>query len=111
MALAACFGVWVLIWRTQLDYTIRASGHSKRAAIYAGHNPSRTIIITMGLSRGLAGLMAVNEVLGVQQQLNLNFTTGYGFTRIAVALMGRNHPVGIVLASVLLGALYQGARN
>ena len=62
----------------------------------------------MTISGGLAGLMAVNEVLGVQHRLLLDFTAGYGFTGIAVSLMGRNHPVGIVLASLLFGALYQG---
>ncbi len=62
----------------------------------------------MCLSGALAGLMAVNEVLGAQEKLTINFTAGYGFTGIAVALMGRGHPVGIVLASVLFGALYQG---
>ena len=62
----------------------------------------------MTISGGLAGLMAVNEVLGVQHRLLLDFTRGYGFTGIAVSLMGRNHPMGIVLASLLFGALYQG---
>ncbi|MEM7188076.1 MAG: ABC transporter permease, partial [Pseudomonadota bacterium] len=59
-------------------------------------------------SGALAGCMALNEILGVQHKLVLNFSAGYGFTGIAVALMGRNHPVGIVMASLLFGALYQG---
>ena len=62
----------------------------------------------MAISGGLAGLMALNEILGVQHRVILNFTAGYGFTGIAVALMGRNHPVGILFASLLFGALYQG---
>jgi simple sugar transport system permease protein len=62
----------------------------------------------MAISGGLAGMMAINEILGVQHRTILGFTSGYGFTGIAVALMGRNHPVGIVLASLLFGALYQG---
>ena len=62
----------------------------------------------MALSGGMAGMMALNEILGVQHKLLLNFTSGYGFTGIAVALMGRNHPAGIVLASLLFGALFQG---
>ena len=107
-ALVACVGVWVLIWRTRLGYVIRATGHSERAVIYAGHSPAKIIIITMAISGGLAGLMALNEILGVQQRVILNFTSGYGFTGIAVALMGRNHPIGILLASLLFGALYQG---
>ena len=62
----------------------------------------------MTISGALAGLMAINELMGVQHRLMLNFTGGYGFVGIAVALMGRNHPLGIVLAAVLFGALYQG---
>jgi len=108
IALVACVGVWVLIWRTRLGYVIRATGHSERAVVYAGHSPAKIIIITMAISGGLAGLMALNEILGVQQRVILNFTSGYGFTGIAVALMGRNHPIGILLASLLFGALYQG---
>jgi general nucleoside transport system permease protein len=108
VALLACVGVWVLIWRTRLGYAIRATGHSAGAAEYAGIPVSRVVIITMAISGGLAGMMAINEILGVQHRTILNFTSGYGFTGIAVALMGRNHPFGIVLASLLFGALYQG---
>lgn len=108
VALLASFGVWVLIWRTRMGYVIRATGHSERAAIYAGHNPAHIIMIAMAISGGLAGLMSLNEILGVQERVILNFTSGYGFTGIAVALMGRNHPVGILFASLLFGALYQG---
>jgi ABC-type uncharacterized transport system permease subunit len=108
LALAACVFVWLLIWRTRFGYALRTLGHSPQAAAYAGIKIPRTIIIAMAISGGLAGLMVVNEVLGVQHRLLLNFTAGYGFTGIAVSLMGRNHPVGIVLASLLFGALYQG---
>ena len=62
----------------------------------------------MAISGALAGMMAVNEILGVQHRVILNFTSGYGFTGIAVALMGRNHPLGIIFASLLFGALFQG---
>ena len=108
LALAACVFVWLLIWRTRFGYAVRTLGHSPQAAAYAGIRIPRTIILAMAISGGLAGLMAVNEVLGVQHRLLLNFTAGYGFTGIAVSLMGRNHPIGIVLASLLFGALYQG---
>ena len=108
LAIAACVFVWLLIWRTRFGYAVRTLGHSPRAAAYAGIRIPRTIILAMAISGGLAGLMAVNEVLGVQHRLLLNFTAGYGFTGIAVSLMGRNHPIGIVLASLLFGALYQG---
>ena len=108
LALLVSFGVWVLIWRTRLGYIIRATGHSERAAVYAGHSPQRIIVITMAISGALAGMMALNEILGVQGRLILEFTSGFGFTGIAVALMGRNHPLGIIAASLLFGALYQG---
>ncbi len=108
IALLMSIAVWWLIWRTRLGYIIRATGHSQKAAIYAGHDPARIIMIAMAISGALAGMMALNEILGVQGRVILNFTSGYGFTGIAVALMGRNHPVGIVFASLLFGALYQG---
>lgn len=108
IALAALFGFWVLIWRTRLGYEIRTVGQNPEAARYAGINVPRIIITTLAISGALAGLMATNEILGVQHRVVLNFTAGYGFTGIAVALMGRNHPIGIFLASLLFGALYQG---
>jgi simple sugar transport system permease protein len=108
IALVCCVGVWVLIWRTRFGYALRAMGKSEPAAVYAGIPVRRMVVIAMALSGGMAGMMALNEILGVQHKLLLNFTSGYGFTGIAVALMGRNHPVGIVLASLLFGALFQG---
>jgi simple sugar transport system permease protein len=108
IALVCCLGVWVLIWRTKFGYALRAMGRSEPAAVYAGIPVRRMVVIAMALSGGMAGMMALNEILGVQHKLLLNFTSGYGFTGIAVALMGRNHPVGIVLASLLFGALFQG---
>jgi simple sugar transport system permease protein len=108
LAIIAAFVVWYLLWRTKLGYEIRAMGANTEAAIYAGIKPQRIIIIAMAISGALAGLMAVNEVLGVQHRLLLEFVGGAGFVGIAVALMGRSHPVGIVLAAMLFGLLYQG---
>lgn len=108
IALLCCVFVWILIWRTRLGYAIRVTGHSATAAEYAGINITKIITITMAISGGLAGMMAINEILGVQHRLILNFTSGYGFTGIAVALMGRNHPIGVIMASLLFGALFQG---
>jgi len=107
-ALVCCFLVWLLIWRTRLGYAIRTVGFNETAAVYGGIRPARIIIITMCISGGLAGFVGLNEIMGVQHRLLLNFTNGYGFVGIAAALMGRNHPVGIILAGVLFGALYQG---
>jgi general nucleoside transport system permease protein len=108
LALLAAWGVWYLLWRTKLGYEIRTVGANVEAAIYAGIRPDRIIMITMAISGGLAGLLAVNEILGVQHRLLLEFVGGAGFVGIAVALMGRSHPAGIVLAAMLFGLLYQG---
>ncbi len=108
LALIACVAVWVLIYRSKLGYAIRTVGANPTAARYGGISPERIIVIAMAISGGLAGLMAVNEILGVQHRLLLAFTGGYGFVGIAVALMGRGHPVGICLAALLFGVLFQG---
>ncbi|MEQ8356387.1 MAG: ABC transporter permease [Kiloniellaceae bacterium] len=107
-AVTCCFLVWAFIWRTRWGYEIRTVGANETAAIYAGIKPRRVIMLAMCVSGGLAGFVGINEVMGVHHRLLLNFTAGYGFTGIAVALMGRNHPIGIVLASLLFGMLYQG---
>ncbi len=108
IALIACVLVWLLIWRSRLGYEIRTLGHNPTAAVYAGIKVERLIIITMMISGALAAGMALNIIMGEQHRLLLEFSAGYGFVGIAVALMGRSHPVGIVLASLLFGALYQG---
>jgi simple sugar transport system permease protein len=108
IALAAAFGVWVLIWRTRLGYEIRTVGANPTAAVYGGVSPARITIVTTLLSGALAGGMAVNVILGEEHRLILEYTAGFGFVGIAVALMGRAHPVGIVLAAILFGMLYQG---
>lgn len=108
LALLVAFGVWYLLWRTRLGYAIRAVGQNPSAANYAGIAYARIVIITMMISGALAGMMAVNEIYGAQGRLIQNFTGGYGFIGIAVALMGRNHPVGILFAALLFGALFQG---
>jgi len=107
-ALACCLFVWIYIWRTRWGYELRTSGFSEPAAVYAGIRPKGVIISAMCISGALAGFVAVNEIMGVHHRLLMNFPAGYGFTGIAVALMGRNHPVGIIVASLLFGVLYQG---
>jgi simple sugar transport system permease protein len=108
LALAAAIGLWVLIWRTRLGYEIRVVGTSPSAAVYAGISPARITMIAMALSGALAGLLAVNQIMGEQHRLILEFVAGAGFVGIAVALMGRAHPFGVVLAAFLFGILYQG---
>jgi simple sugar transport system permease protein len=108
LALASAYAIWLLIYRSRLGYAIRVVGSNPAAAVYAGISPARIIVIAMSLSGALAGGLAVNELMGYQHRLLLEFTSGYGFVGIAVALMGRAHPVGIILASLLFGILYQG---
>jgi ABC-type uncharacterized transport system permease subunit len=108
LALVMAFLVWVLIWRTKLGYEIRTMGFSPKAARYAGISETRIIIITMMISGALAGMMALNPIMGDQHRVQLDFVTGAGFVGIAVALMGRSHPAGIVPAAILFGVLYQG---
>ena len=108
IALAAAGLVWVFIWHTRWGYELRAVGLNEEAAVYAGISPARQIIVAMALSGALAGLVGINEILGVHHRLLLGFPAGYGFIGIAVALMGRNHPVGVCLAALLFGALFQG---
>jgi simple sugar transport system permease protein len=107
-ALFLCVVVWAFLWRTRWGYEIRTVGLNEAAARYAGIHPPHIIVLAMALSGALAGSVGINEILGVHHRVLLNFTAGYGFTGIAVSLMGRNHPLGIVVASLLFGALYQG---
>jgi simple sugar transport system permease protein len=108
VALVAAGMVWALIWRTKLGYEIRTFGASPTAAQYAGISPVRITMSAMMISGALAGAMALNPVMGDQNRMFLDIAGGAGFVGIAVALMGRAHPVGVVLASLLFGVLYQG---
>lgn len=108
IALLACFAVWVFLWRTKWGYEIRAVGSNPAAAEYGGISVRRQIVLAMALSGALAGMVGINEVLGYRYRYYHDFSANYGFTGIAVALLGRNHPVGIVLAAILFGALIRG---
>jgi general nucleoside transport system permease protein len=108
LALLCAWGVTILIWHTRLGYAIRTVGHNPTAAVYGGISPKRITMIAMLLSGALSGLMGITVLMGDQHRLVLEYTAGAGFVGIAVALMGRSHPFGIVLAAILFGALYQG---
>ncbi|MEM9732427.1 MAG: ABC transporter permease [Pseudomonadota bacterium] len=108
LAIIMAVVVWVLVWRTRFGYEMRTLGTSPRAALYAGMGETRIIVFAMMISGALAGMMALNPVMGDQARLQLDFVEGAGFVGIAVALMGRSHPAGIVPAAILFGALYQG---
>jgi ABC-type uncharacterized transport system permease subunit len=108
LALVACVAVWFFLWRTKWGYAIRAAGANPAAAEYAGISVPRMIVLAMALSGGLAGMVGINEVLGYRYRYYDGFSAGYGFIGIAVALLGRNHPFGVLLAALLFGALIRG---
>ncbi len=109
LALAMAFFVWWLLWKTRLGFEIRTTGLNPDAAKYAGINVAQTVVITMGLSGALAGLAGAVEVTALNHRHELGFSSGYGFDAIAIALLGKNHPIGVVLASLLFGAMRNGA--
>ncbi len=108
LAIGCAVAVYLLLWRTRIGYELRAVGHAAPAAHYAGIWPRRQVMLAMMISGALAGQVGINELAGVQHRLLLDFVVGAGFTGIAVSLIGRNHPAGIVAAALLFGALYQG---
>jgi simple sugar transport system permease protein len=108
LALVACVLVYLLLWRTRWGYEIRATGANPAASQYGGIATGRQIVLAMSISGALAGMVAINEVMGYRYRYYDGFSAGYGFTGIAVALLGRNHPAGVVLASLLFGALLRG---
>ena len=108
LAIIMLFVVYWLIWRTKFGFAVRALGHNPSAATYAGISNQKMIMIVMALSGAIAAMVAVNNVGGVQGRLILNFVNGAGFVGIAVAFMGRGHPVGVALSALLFGVLYQG---
>lgn len=108
LAIAAAVAVYLLLWRSQPGYALRTVGHTPDAAAYAGIRPRAQIVTAMAISGALAALVGINEIAGVHNRLMADFVAGAGFTGIAVSLIGRNHPVGIALAALLFGALYQG---
>jgi general nucleoside transport system permease protein len=111
LALVAAVAVWRLMWKTTVGFEMRMVGGNPNAAKYAGINSSRNIIITMLISGGLAGIAGTSEVLGVSicRCLPLFFSSGYGFDSIAIALIAKNNPIGIVGAAFLFGAMRNGA--
>ncbi|MCE2914663.1 MAG: ABC transporter permease [Rubrivivax sp.] len=108
LALLAALAVYLGLWKSRPGYSLRATGFSPDAALYAGIEPKRLIVVAMALSGALAGMVGINEIAGVHGRLLPDFVAGAGFAGIAVSLIGRNHPLGIVLAALLFGALYQG---
>jgi ABC-type uncharacterized transport system permease subunit len=111
LALMCLLAYGVLVWRTRWGYALRAAGKSSHAALYAGISISTVIIVTMLVSGAFAGVAAMNMLAGSMHYLSLNFTSGAGFIGIAVALMGRQHPIGIFMSALLFGILIQGGSD
>ncbi|MDQ3804555.1 MAG: ABC transporter permease [Acidobacteriota bacterium] len=109
LAILACVLVYYFLWRTKWGYEIRATGANPTAAEYGGISTTRQIVLAMAVSGGLAGMVAVNEVMGYRYRYYEGFSDNYGFTGIAVALLGRNHPAGVFFAALLFGALNRGS--
>jgi len=109
IALGAVWLAWYILYRTNLGYEIRAVGMNSQAAEYAGINVRRTVVLAMMISGAFAGLVATNEVMGFRHRFLDNFSSGLGFMGIAVALLGKNTPVGVLVASLLFGVLNTGA--
>lgn len=103
--------VWAFLWRTPWGYELRACGTNEHAAATSGISVARTRQGAMALAGALAGLVALAEVLGGVGRFRLGFSPDYGFIGIAVALLARNHPVGIVFSALLFGALHKGAAD
>ncbi len=111
IAVLALIFVYWLVWRTKFGFALRALGHNPTAANYAGISNEKMIMIVMAMAGALASFVAVNNVGGVQGRLILNFVNGAGFVGVAVAFMGKAHPVGVALSALLFGALYQGGQE
>lgn len=101
--------IWWLVWRSTLGFQIRTVGANPDASRYAGMHPAAIIILTMSLCGLLAGLSGAGQILGISHFMSASYGTSIGFDSISVALLGRAHPVGIMLAALLFGALRAGS--
>jgi len=109
LAVAVALAVWWLLYKTTLGYEVRTVGANPHAARYAGIGVARTIVLTMAMAGGLAGMAGAIEVQGVNYYHSPSFSVGYGFDSIAIALLGRSSPIGVIPAALLFGGLRAGA--
>jgi simple sugar transport system permease protein len=104
-------GYKLFMWHTPRGYQMRVVGMNPNAAAYSGINASHNIMLSLAISGGLGGVAGACEILGVQHKLIQGFSNNYGYTGIAVGLLGSCMPMGIFLASVLFAALQSGGNN
>ncbi|MBA7537513.1 hypothetical protein ES705_29782 [subsurface metagenome] len=108
IAIGVAILAYYILWKTNLGYEIRAVGYSPLAAEYGGISVAKNIILAMVISGAFAGLVGTNEIMGFKYKWRQELFTGLGFNGIAVALLGKNHPLGVVLAAILFGILNYG---
>ena len=108
LAILMCVLVYIFLWKTKWGYELRAVGENASAAEYGGVSVKRQIVIAMAISGGLAGMVAIGEVLGYRYRYYDGFSNGWGYLGIAVALLGRNHPLGIFIAAIFFAVLQRG---
>ena len=109
MALLAALIAYLILWKTKQGYELRAVGLNPQAAEYGGINVAKNTIIAMAISGALAGLAGTEQIPGLHQRFIVRFSADLGFMGVAVALLGKNHPVGVLLAAILFGALQTGS--
>lgn len=108
LAVVVAVAVWFFMRKTVLGFQLRAVGSNENAARFSGIDPGRVRILAMTLAGGVAGLVAAGEVLGSSYRFKMGFSPDYGFIGIAVALLGRGQPLGILASALLFGALHRG---
>ena len=108
LALLMCVLVYVFLWKTKWGYELRAVGENPAAAEYGGISTKKQIITAMTISGALAGMVGISEVLGKEHEFETGFSAEWGFLGIAVALLGRNHPLGVLIAALFFGVLLRG---
>ncbi|MFV0388943.1 MAG: ABC transporter permease [Pyrinomonadaceae bacterium] len=108
LAMLMCGLVYFFLWKTKWGYELRAVGENPDAAEYGGISPKKQIITAMTISGGLAGMVAIGEVMGFRHNYYHGFSADWGYWGIAVALLGRNHPLGVFIAAIFFGVLLRG---
>ncbi len=108
LALVMCAVVYVFLWKTKWGYELRAVGENPSAAEYGGISTKKQVILAMTLFGMLAGMVGIGEVQGTRHHFEVGFSADWGFLGIAVALLGRNHPLGVLIAAIFFGVLSRG---